>query len=60
MLKHQNSNPKEVDYENDSNFAGYLDEITIDLKMACEHKPHPKMTEECKLTTYFMHDINVW
>lgn len=48
MSKQVKPNDDKVDYLHDSNFAGLLDEITIDLKMPCEQKPHPKMTEECK------------
>lgn len=55
MSKHGKSNTDKVqvdnlnkDLLNDSNFAGLLNEITIDLKKACESKPHPKMIEECK------------
>lgn len=36
------------DFQNDSRFAGFLDEITIDLKNACERMPHSRMTEDCE------------
>ncbi|XP_055295127.1 beta-hexosaminidase subunit beta-like [Sitodiplosis mosellana] len=39
--------------QNSSYFAGFLDEITINLKNPCEHKPHPQMTE-----TYQLHIAN--
>lgn len=50
MSKQIKPNADNVDYSHDSNFAGNLDEMTIDLKAACEQKPHPKMQEECKLS----------
>lgn len=36
-------------YLYNSNFSGFLDEIVIDLKEACETEPHPAMVEECEL-----------
>lgn len=35
-------------FRNDANYGGSLDEITINLKNACEEKPHPEMSESCK------------
>lgn len=36
------------EYRNSSYFAGFLEEITINLKNPCERDPHPQMTETCK------------
>lgn len=35
-------------FRNNANYGGSLDEITINLKNACEEKPHPEMSESCK------------
>lgn len=48
MSKQIKSNADKVDYLHESNSAEILGEIVIDLKMPCEQRPHPKMTEECK------------
>lgn len=50
MPKQTQSSAENVDYSDDPNFAGFVDEIVIDLKKADEQKPHPKMIEECKLS----------
>lgn len=35
-------------FEKNSQFKGYLEEITINLQGECEEKPYPDMVEECK------------
>lgn len=47
MSQHGSLNTTEE--ESDENFAVTLTDVAIDLKNACEKKPHPKMLEECKL-----------
>lgn len=59
VLKHREPNAKE-----NSNFAEVLNEVTIDLKNACEEKPHHSMVEECKqsnkINTFKIHFICVY
>lgn len=50
MRKGNEFNEQAVEMLNDSNFSGSLDEVIIDLKTACEKRPHPAMVEECKLS----------
>lgn len=50
MSKQIQSNADNVDHSLDSNFAGFVNELIIDLEKADEQKPDPKMVEECKLS----------
>ncbi|XP_055295128.1 beta-hexosaminidase subunit beta-like [Sitodiplosis mosellana] len=52
------------EFRNNSNLAGFLDEITINLKNPCEREPHPQMTETYQLNianaSAYLESESIW